>query len=359
VATPGLSPSGELDARQHLLCALATALFITLITALANATGQPFVLFPELGALAWVVMSAPRGAWATSPRLLMVTPLLTALLGVVITRLLPYGPLSLGLVVVGCLLIIRGLRSPIVPAISAGVLPLALGIQAWAYPVSILVGTGGLALVSLWRARRLRPAAQCALDSAAALSAGLAAGVSAGVSAAPGAALGTPRPLARLQSDFALNPSVPLRRWALALAVFLGLGLVMVKLWDSPLVLFPPLLVIAYDMLALPHHSPWMGRGGALMAVGTGSAWVGYGLVVAFGVVPWAAGLAVLATLALLKLAKLTCPPCLGLALLPFVISHPNAAYPWQALTGMAVLVAVVSTTEARFPRSGARECLQ
>ena len=102
-----------------------------------------------------------------------------------------------------------------------------------------------------------------------------------------------------------------------------------------------------------------MGRGGALMAVGTGSAWVGYGLVAPFGVVPWAAGLAVLATLALLKLAKLTCPPCLGLALLPFVISHPSATYPWQALTGMAVLVAVVSTTEAWFPRPGARECLQ
>jgi hypothetical protein len=40
--------------------------------------------------------------------------------------------------------------------------------------------------------------------------------------------------------------------------------------------------------------------------------------------------------------------------LLPFVITHPNAAYPWQALTGMACLVAVVSTTEAWFPRAGA-----
>ena len=37
-----------------------------------------------------------------------------------------------------------------------------------------------------------------------------------------------------------------------------------------------------------------------------------------------------------------------------FVITHPNGAYPWQALTGMACLVAVVSTTEAWFPRAGA-----
>ncbi len=66
--------------------------------------------------------------------------------------------------------------------------------------------------------------------------------------------------------------------------------------------------------------------------------------------------LGVAITLGLLRLARLTCPPCLGLAILPFVIIHPNGAYPWQALIGMACLVAVVSTTEAWFPSSGARE---
>ena len=336
MVAPGLTASSGLTGRQHLTWALATAIFIVLITALANATGQAYVLFPELGALAWVIFSDPKGPWASSPRLLMLTPLLTAVLGVAITRTLPYGPLSLALDVVGCLLIIRGLRSPIVPAISAGVLPLALGLHDWAYPVSILVGTGGLALLSQWRARRLA-AAQIMAEGFPAVE-------------------GSPTALDRIESSFAMTPTVPLRRWGGALAVFLALGLVFVKVWDSPLVLFPPLLVIAYDMLALPHHSPWLGRGGAMMVVGTGAAWAGYGLVAAFGVVPWAAFLAVLITLGLLRLARLTCPPCLGLALLPFVITHPNAAYPWQALTGMACLVVVVTTTEAWFPRSGARE---
>lgn len=81
------------------------------------------------------------------------------MLGVAITRSLPYGPLSLSLDVAGCLLLIKALRSPIVPAISAGVLPLALGIQDWAYPASILVGTGSLALLSRWRSHRLAPPA--------------------------------------------------------------------------------------------------------------------------------------------------------------------------------------------------------
>ena len=71
---------------------LATAAYLALITALANASGIGYLLFPELGALGSVVFSDPRGSWARSPLLL------------------------------------------------------ALGITSWQYPLAILADTGGLAL---------------------------------------------------------------------------------------------------------------------------------------------------------------------------------------------------------------------
>ena len=49
---------------------LATAAYLALITALANASGIAYLLFPELGALGSVVFSDPRGSWARSPLLL-------------------------------------------------------------------------------------------------------------------------------------------------------------------------------------------------------------------------------------------------------------------------------------------------
>jgi hypothetical protein len=71
---------------------LATASYLALITALAKASGIGYLLFPELGALGSVVFTDPRGSWARSPLLLAITPFLTALPGVLITRSLPYGP---------------------------------------------------------------------------------------------------------------------------------------------------------------------------------------------------------------------------------------------------------------------------
>ena len=59
--------------------------------------------------------------------------------------MLPYGYLSVLLTVAGAIAIILALRSPVAPAISAGLLPLVLGVKSWWYPPAILLGTTLLA----------------------------------------------------------------------------------------------------------------------------------------------------------------------------------------------------------------------
>lgn len=100
----------------------------------------------------------------------------------------------------------------------------------------------------------------------------------------------------------------------LPLAVFLLGALVMVRLLGSHLVLYPPLLVIAWEMLAHADECPWQGRSLAVLV----------------------------ATALLLRLARLRCPPAFGLALLPFVIPAPTLAYPLLTLAGTAWLMLVV-----------------
>ena len=299
---------------------LATAAYLALVTALAKASGIGYMLFPELGALGSVVFADPRGSWARSPLLLALTPFLTALPGVLITRSLPYGPLAVVLDVAVCLLVIGALRSPIVPALSAGVLPLALGITSWQYPLAILAGTGGLALLVILRPRLARGWRRSL----------------GGAEPAPG-----PGPVGP-------GAAPSLRTWLPPLVIFLAGGLVLVEVLGSHLLLYPPLMVIAYEMLAQPEHCPWHGRVGAVLAVTGGAALAGWLLVQTLGVVPLATLLAVLATALLLHITRLKCPPAYGLALLPFVIPTPPQTYALLTLAGTAWLLLVVELHRAR-----------
>jgi hypothetical protein len=111
-------------------------LYIALIAVIAQSTGLFYVLFPELGALSHDILKRPHGTWARAPLMLVVTPFLTAVVGLVVARHFAYGLGSVFVVVGSAILIIRLLQSPIAPAISAGLLPLALGITSWRYPPS-------------------------------------------------------------------------------------------------------------------------------------------------------------------------------------------------------------------------------
>jgi hypothetical protein len=126
--------------------------YIAVIAEIAYVTGAFYVLFPELGALSQDVFTRPRGTWASAPLLLAITPVLTGVIGIFFTHALPYGYLSVLLTVGGAVGLIYLLKSPIAPAISAGLLPLVLGVKSWWYPPGVMLGTVLLALLSLpWK----------------------------------------------------------------------------------------------------------------------------------------------------------------------------------------------------------------
>lgn len=206
----------------------ATLLYIALNAVIAQTTGLFYVLFPELGALSHGILKRPHGTWSRAPLMLVLTPFLTAVVGLVVARHLSYGVVSVFAVVGSAILIIRLLRSPIAPAISAGLLPLVLGITSWWYPPSLLIGTVLLAGTSVvWR--RIVPAPPAP--------ASLADTVDDMVEEAP--------------SDYS---------WVPYFLAFLLVAVISTVLTGWRLLLFPPLVVIAFEMFAHPRICPWAGR---------------------------------------------------------------------------------------------------
>lgn len=193
--------------------------FIALVAHTAVATGILLLLFPELGALSMDVFSRPGGLWARHPVHLAFTPALTAILGLMVTRHLSYGFFSIGLVVAGSILILQALKSPIAPAISAAVLPLALGIKSWWYPGAILLGTMSLALASTLHRRILGP------DGIAA------------------------RAQTTDATDDLMEETAGRYQWMVFFCVFLRASLLLVHVTGWRLILFPPAVALGMTLL--------------------------------------------------------------------------------------------------------------
>lgn len=331
LAGAGLAWSGR-EPWAWLAPALAAASFLAAITALAHGTGLSLLLFPELGALASVVFRDPASPWVRSPLLLLLTPLLTAVLGVLLSSHLSYGPVAVTLAVAAGLLTLRGLRSPVAPALSAGYLPLALGIRSWTYPLAILIACLALVLLGrLWQRGLAALQAPAPPPASASL-----------LAIAPAAATGdAAEPLPDHEATWP-----PPRRWLVPLSLFLAGSLLLGQGLGSHLVLAPPLLVIAWEGLAHGDRCPWQRRPLALLiACGTSSllglwlvAWLGTGALAAF--------LATLCCALLLDRLRLRCPPAFALALLPLVLPRPPAIYPLLVLVGLGWLLLVTLVAE-------------
>jgi hypothetical protein len=296
--------------RSRLAGEIGALIYIAIVAQVAFATGAFYLMFPELGALSHDVLTRPRGSWARAPIALAVTPVLTAIIGTIITRALPYGFFSVMLAVGGALIVIAAIRSPIAPAISAGLLPLVLGVKSWWYPPGILFGTTLLAALSIaWNyldSRRLRRDNDTDVIADA--------------------------------RDDALELPPSRLRWLWALLLFVAMAVAAVDLTGLRFILFPPLVVIAYEMLGHPAVCPWARRPLSLPIACFLTAAGGLICLRAFGANAVAAAAAMVWGIAVLRSFDLHIPPALAIALLPLVMDHPTILYPFSVGIGTGLL---------------------
>lgn len=128
----------------------AALLFLLLMLATAEWTGEKEIIFPEMGALligAWV---SDRQPWRVGRFQLLVLMTGGALAGVLIVRYLPL-PL-LGQIAVAFLLAASALllsRTTLVPLLSAVILPVMLQTTSFIYPLSVC-GMAGMTILIQW-----------------------------------------------------------------------------------------------------------------------------------------------------------------------------------------------------------------
>lgn len=293
---------------ESVFAACLSVLFMGGIAA-ASIFGQcALIFFPELAALSYDVFQRPQGTWAISPRLLAFTPPATAVLGVLISSRLPFGYAAVLLAVAGSILIVHLMRSPIAPAISAGLLPVVLHVDSWLYPPCILFGTVLLVGSSkLWqcyaipRLPQLEPSSQETADE--------------------------------------MVEWIPRRRICLPVLLFFTIAMISLAQWTGlRLILFPPLIVIAYEMLGHPNVCPWAKKPLRMPIACALAAFGGLALVLSLGPGVLSTLLGMLWGVLILRAFALHVPPALAVSLIPQIMETPDYWYPVSVLIGTASL---------------------
>jgi hypothetical protein len=284
----------------------AALVYIALIATIATATGAFFVMFPELGALSQDVFTRPRGTWGSSPLFVAITPVLTGLVGSAMTNALPYGLVSVMLTVGASILIIELLHSPVAPAISAGLLPVVVDIHSWWYAPGILLGCFLLALLSIPWKRLMAP----------------------------------PLGFATTADHLAdvLEETPPRFAWLLPLLGFVAAATLLVELTGLRFILFPPLVVIGFEMFGHTEICPWAKRPLWLPIACFLTAAGGLLFLRLLGFGPLAAACDMAWGIFVLRLFDLHVPPAFAVALLPMVMHHPTIAYPFSVGAGTLLM---------------------
>ncbi|MBN1140996.1 MAG: hypothetical protein JXB25_04240 [Deltaproteobacteria bacterium] len=135
--------------RYRLLRYGIALLLVIVMTALAEFSGEPEIIFPEILALAVGSWVADKRPWKTTPFNLWLAPTLAALFGVLLMR---YTPVPKGVMIVSAFafvaLLLTLTRSTLMPSISAAILPILIGTRSWIYPISVCFLTAIVALIA-------------------------------------------------------------------------------------------------------------------------------------------------------------------------------------------------------------------
>ena len=297
------SPSGT---PTRFLAEFLVIVYIAVVAELALRTHHPYLLFPELAALVYDILLRPHGRWASQPVRLVLTPTITAIAGTLFTRHFPFNGLTVALLVILSAAVVLALRSVIIPAMSAGLLPLVLGIKSWAYPPGMFATLAVLAVIAvLWRRSHPEPG---------------------------------PR---RTDVEDVLESSPHSYGWLVLLVAFAAALAEAARLTGLRFIIFPPLVTMAFEMFG--HHGtvPWTKRPFSLPATCFVTA---FGSLVAFhylGPGFATAVVSVIVGIITLRFFDLHMPPAMAVGLLVAVIAAPDYKFPVAVLLGTTALTIV------------------
>jgi len=293
-----------------LLGEITSLVYIAGIAKLALLSGITYLLFPELAALALDVFIRPKGSWARAGFLLILTPLAASVIGILLERSLGYGLSSIVLCITLVLLIIKILDSPVAPAISAGLLPIVLEEGSLIYPLAIFLGISLLVTILFLYSRIFSRWIERL-------------------------------PMRPDEVDDMVEKVPRHYEWIPFFFFFLLGAFFLVKMTGLRFILFPPLVVIAYEMLAHSAVCPWASKPVLLTAGCMLTAFSGVLAVLFLGTGPLAAILSVTVAAGIIRVFKLHAPPMAAIGLLPFVIFHPDFSFPFAVGGGTLLLVVI------------------
>jgi hypothetical protein len=126
--------------------------------------------------------------------------------------------------------------------------------------------------------------------------------------------------------------------WVPYFLLFLVVAVMSAVFTGWRLLLFPPLVVIAFEMFAHARSCPWAGRPLILPIACALSAAAGVLLVNLLGPGPLAAACSIAFGSLVLRIFDLHIPPALAAGLLPFVMTRPTFVFPVAVAAGTLIL---------------------